>query len=483
MRKDDLVVDGILPAPLTSDRRAFAYSWPYQEAINPGNWRFSETGQHRIRRMPETQSELAVDSRWPAFFPSSICLVTTSSNGELFLEKVVGASIVNRFPYVVMLSFCRQPLSERHYVRRTFMDAMESSERVAIQFVLPGPKLQAIMTAIAEVPEDWAGERLRHAGLPLSEVPKGAPPVFHDSYLVYEGRLVKPTRDFEGQCIYPEPWMDIGSHRSYFFEVETIGLREDIAAGLVPLQWRSLPTWPHGPSPPETDCNLEARRDAFLARSAFVKGYQPDYLFPGPGTIAFEADEIRDGRAIKHLLPLGADQVEIDNDRARWPCFFPSSVALLTVAGRNGAAGAMSCGSTTIIARYPLTIAVCVSYACINERYAPRASLELFTNAERFGCGVPYHAPHVLTAISYLGNVSRLLDPDKATHSGLTPVEIGGTTAFSELPIHYGCRIVGSIPLGTHRMFLGRVEEIAIRPDLSEATPLEWCPWAGLLAL
>jgi flavin reductase (DIM6/NTAB) family NADH-FMN oxidoreductase RutF len=230
------------------------------------------------------------------------------------------------------------------------------------------------------------------------------------------------------------------------------------------------------------DRDLEARRDGFLARSGFVKGYQPDYVFPGPGTIAFEADEICDGRAIKHLPPLDARSVEIDNDRARWPCFFPSSVALLTTTGRNGATGAMSCGSTTIIARHPLTIAVCLSYASINERYAPRASLELFMEAERFGCGVPYYAPHVLTAISYLGNVSRLLDPDKATHSGLTPVQIGSTTAFSELPIHYGCRIVGSVPLGTHRMFLGRVEEIAIRADLSEERPLEWCPWAGSMA-
>jgi hypothetical protein len=43
-------------------------------------------------------------------------------SGGARLEKVVGATIVNRFPYVFALSLCRQPLSPRHYVRRAFMD-------------------------------------------------------------------------------------------------------------------------------------------------------------------------------------------------------------------------------------------------------------------------------------------------------------------------------------------------------------------------
>jgi hypothetical protein len=47
-------------------------------------------------------------SRWPAFFPSPICLATTRHDDVSHLEKVVGASIVNRFPYVVALSFCRE---------------------------------------------------------------------------------------------------------------------------------------------------------------------------------------------------------------------------------------------------------------------------------------------------------------------------------------------------------------------------------------
>ena len=82
---------------------------------------------------------------------------------------------------------------------------------------------------------------------------------------------------------------------------------------------------------------------------------------------------------------------------------------MITVRNRDDTLGGMSCGSTTILSRYPLTVAICVSYARINERYAPRASLELFDRADRFGCGVPIYRKDVLEAIGYLGNVSRRL--------------------------------------------------------------------------
>jgi len=42
------------------------------------------------------------------------------------------------------------------------------------------------------------------------------------------------------------------------------------------------------------------------------------------------------------------------------------------------------CGSTTIVSRQPLVVAACVSYASINERYAPRASLELIRKAGHY---------------------------------------------------------------------------------------------------
>ena len=466
-----------IPHRLPADRLKFRYTWPFRGAFDAPAWKHAPDGGHRVRGMPESREELERDSRWPAFFPSPICITTTSYGGVSHVEKVVGASIVNRFPYVVALSYCRQPLSSRHYVRRTFMDALEASGRVALQFLMPGEPLYALMSAIANVPEDRPADRIVAAGLATHEVP----PIFDDTYLVYQCRLAKPGRDFDGAPIYEEPWIDIGSHRVYFLEIESIALIDDIASGRAPLHWRSLPVWSGGPRRPPDPASV-ARREEALSHSTFIKAYQPDYVFPSAGTIAFAADEHRCGFAIKHLPPLPADQVEVDNDRARWPCFFPSSVGLITVDDGQGRIGGMACGSTTILSRHPLTVAICVSYAKINERYAKRASLDLLERADRFGCGVPYYDPDVLEAIRYLGNISRRSDLGKVENCGLTPLSMGGSIGFAELPVHYDCRIVKRKRLGTHVLILGEVENVFVNRDVTPGNALEWCPWAGSMS-
>jgi flavin reductase (DIM6/NTAB) family NADH-FMN oxidoreductase RutF len=379
------------------------------------------------------------------------------------------------------LSYCREPLSTRHYVRRTFIDALEASRRAAVQFLMPGAKLGALMSAIAAVAEDRPAARLAEAALSTRRAAEAAP-VLDDAYLVYQCRLVCAGRDFEGALVYPQPWIDIGSHRVYFLEIEAIALKEDIASGQAPLQWRSLPVWRGAPRRRQPNPARAARRAETLSRSSFVKAYQPDYVFPGPGTIAFAADEHNNGFAIKHLPPLPEDQVEIDNDLARWPCFFPSSVGLITVEDGRGLRGGLACGSTTILSRHPLTVAICVSYARINERYARRASLDLLAVADRFGCGVPFYREDVLEAIGYLGNVSRPSDPEKVENCGLTPMRLGRSIGFAELPAHYDCRIVDRRRLGTHMLILGEAENVFVHRGVAPDTPLEWCPWAGRMA-
>src|ERR1700730_4150690 len=136
------LTENVGPPPLPADRAAFRYLWPLPGTFDSPAWRIQSDGKYRFGSMQETEDELAKESRWPALFPSPMCIVTTSHSGVAHVEKVVGASIANRFPYVLALSFCRQPLSERHYVRRTFMDAVEASRRVTVQFLMPGNGLR-----------------------------------------------------------------------------------------------------------------------------------------------------------------------------------------------------------------------------------------------------------------------------------------------------------------------------------------------------
>src|SRR5207248_10222771 len=72
----------------------------FRSLAEAGGWRRAADGGVE-RALPEPAAELARDSRWPALFPSPICLVTAAHGTTAVLERVVGPSIVNRFPYVL----------------------------------------------------------------------------------------------------------------------------------------------------------------------------------------------------------------------------------------------------------------------------------------------------------------------------------------------------------------------------------------------
>ncbi len=465
-------------APLTGDRAGAVYRWPDRDPADDPAWQDAAEAGWRWRAMPESAAELEADSRWPALFPSNLSIVTTRAGDTHAIEKVVGAAVVNRFPYVVALSFCRASLSSRHYRRTGFMEAVERSGSVAIQFLPPGPDLDRALAAIAAVPDDRMAERATRASPGYVVGHDGDAPLLDAAYMAYEGRLVSPDHDLGGEPINAEPWVDCGSHRIYFFEIRSIALRSDIAGGRRPLQWRSLPVWRGGPTPSEDPVTETLRRNR-LGQIGYVKTYQPDYVFPSPRTIAFAGEMRGEGAAVLKVKSLTAADLPIDNDAARWPAFFPSSLALITVRSSDGAATAFPCGSTTIVSRAPLTMAICVSYGRINDRYAPRASLDRLRAAGRFGCGVPVFRPDVLDAIGYLGNLSFRDVPDKLATCGLRTAVFGKTVGFLDLPIHFDCRIVGERRLGTHAMMFGEVERVFANVAVTPQTPLEWCPWAG----
>ena len=454
----------------------YRYLWPQEEISASPEWRSSESGDLLMRTLPERPEDLSRDSRWPAFFPSSMCLVTASGGGHTALEKVVGATIVNRFPYVIATSFCRDELSSRHYARRGFMDTLERGGTLAVQFLPPGSDLDRVMGVIGSVPDDRTHERVAATGLGTRPARTNDCPIFESAYMVYEAQLVSPGRDLEGRAIYEQPWQDVGSHRIYFLEINAIQLREDIAMGRSQVHWTSLPSWS-----PSRDLAASGGVGGRVAGGdRYQKGFTPYYSFPSANTVAFEADEIVDGYAVKELPPLPEDQVEVDNDRARWPCFYPSSVGMITSWGNDGLPNLMPCGSTSVVSRHPLVIAPCVSYARINVRYAPRASLDFIRDSGRFGCGVPFIDPVVLDGIVYAGNNSFRHDEGKVEHSGLTVRDNGWVPELMELPVHFDCEVVGEVRLGTHIMFLGEVRRIRVRSDLTAANPIQWCGWADV---
>ena len=456
--------------------KSHLYRWPTERLIGACGWRESAIPGFIERPMPEPEHALARDSRWPAMFPSAICLVTTGDGKISAVEKVVGPCIVNRFPFVMSLSFCRCSLSSRHYARRRFMELLEANGTAALQFLPPGPKLSHTLACIERIPDERTTERLSATGLETRPALCSASPVFQDSYLVYEGRLVRPGKDFDGEPIFNRPYSDIGSHRIYFFEVEAIQLREDLASGAAQLQWQSLPDW----QPRSTEHGLRPVDWSARPAGKYIKGFTPYYAFPSASTIAFASDGHAHGMAYKRLPPLPEDQVEVDNDAARWPCFFPSSLGIITSWCSDGRPNVMPCGSTVVVSRSPLSIGIAIGYARINERYAPRASLDNLLRTRRFGCGVGYASLELAEAIRYVGTTSIVDDPGKLDHAGLMLITDLDQPLLAALPVHFDCRIVHEQRLGTHILFVGEVERILCRSDVDEDNALTWAPFAAI---
>lgn len=452
----------------------YRYVWPDFEPTGDRGWHRRSSYQFD-RHLSESPEDLKLDSRWPAFFPSSICFVTASDGTSTAVEKIVGASIVNRFPYVVALSFCFETLSDRHYARSRFIEMLETGGAAAIQFFEPGPKIDALMSAIAQIPDAQIDQRIAATGLNVRGALTSKSPVFADAYMVYEARLVKSSQDFSGALINQNPFTEHGSHRIYFLEIRAIQLREDIARGQATIRWHSLPYW----TPRRNDEWPGVNQDK-LQQVKYRKGYTANYVFPSPNTIAFPDMCVQGGMAVLHLPETAKGQVETDSDKARWPCFFPSSVGLITTWASDGIPNLMPCGSTTMLVRNPLCIGIFVSYAEINDRYAKRATLRALDQAERFACGVPFDDANIIESIKYAGNISIDLDADKIRNAGLNFDADPWAPVISQLPITFLCEVVEKQSLGTHIMYLGQVKSIRMRDDVSKDNPLIWHPYPEL---
>lgn len=450
----------------------YSYLWPDSE-INENKYWKSAGDYFFEREMPEQEGEFKNDSKWPAFYPSPICMVTASDGGKSVLERSVGATIVNRFPYIIALAFCRDNLSKRHYDRNIFRNMAEENESVAVQFLPPGPFFDKALDAVNKIAEEDIFNRIQYSGLPTHKAFSSQAPVFDCAYMVYEASLVKPCKDFNGNLIYEKPYVDIGSHRLYFFEIKTIQLRKDIAEGDSQIYWRSLPVW----NPVSREYGYLPKKDnSIMQKKEYRKGYTANYFFPSSKTTAFAYDFIQNDMAVKHLPSMPKDQVEIDNDKARWPCFFPSPLTFITTWADHLIPNIMPCGSTMVVSRHPMTIAVSVAYAAINTRYNVRATLDIMRKTKTFGCGVPYIDDRIIDSILYSGNVSFAEDSKKVENSGLQWEYEKCGPVITAFPIHFDCRVVDEIQLGTHSMFLGEVCKIKVRKDVRLVNPIEWIP-------
>jgi hypothetical protein len=151
--------------------------------------------------------------------------------------------IVNRFPYVLALSFCRHDLSSRHHARGRFMDLLERSGQATVQFLPQGEPLDRAMSAIATAPDRDTHTRIRRSTLTTRGAVTNDAPVFDDAYLVYEASLARPSLDFSGGRIYDTPGGRREPSRLFPGDQRDPASRRHRGRTARQIHWRSLPAW------------------------------------------------------------------------------------------------------------------------------------------------------------------------------------------------------------------------------------------------
>ncbi len=75
-------------------------------------------------------------------------------------------------------------------------------------------------------------------------------------------------------------------------------------------------------------------------------------------------------------------------------------------------------------------------------------------------------------------------ETDKFAACGFTPVSVPGFTApaIGECPLYLACRVISVQELGSHDMFLGKVEQMGVQPGLMDASGRIDYAKAGLVA-
>ncbi len=75
-------------------------------------------------------------------------------------------------------------------------------------------------------------------------------------------------------------------------------------------------------------------------------------------------------------------------------------------------------------------------------------------------------------------------ETDKFAACGFTPVSVPGFTApaIGECPLYLACRVTSVQELGSHDMFLGKVEQMGVQPGLMDASGRIDYAKAGLVA-
>jgi flavin reductase (DIM6/NTAB) family NADH-FMN oxidoreductase RutF len=137
---------------------------------------------------------------------------------------------------------------------------------------------------------------------------------------------------------------------------------------------------------------------------------------------------------------------------------YPIPVVLVTCLDKTGQPNVMTVSWAGTVASTPPSLAIGVR----PYRYSHTAIEE----QGEFVVNIPNR--ELLSAVDYCGRVSRHRTSDKFAEAGLTPVSASQVASplIAECPVNVECRVIHSLELGSHTLFVGRILAVHVDEEL-----------------
>lgn len=403
-------------------------------------WKTNEKGVHPLNESLKTFKKK--DSKWPVFFPSNNSFLLFKNKNDYIVEKLTGATVVNRFPLIIGFSISSKNLSRRHVNKTSIIKKLVTNKKFSINLI-EHKNIDKLITK---------NSFYNNIHIDKLNVEKH----FDCINFAYQSIECKFLRKIK-----------IYSHTLILAEINKITInKKDIKKKY--LLWKPLP---------EINKKIlftlkKNTKIDYMKR--FTNNYRYDFLNNSDHYIRSKENKNFISYKIKKFKL--SEQIKLNNNQAKWPIFFPSSLGIIG-SSKNNKPNFMPCGSTFVVSRFPMTIGIAISHSKINERYRFRNTLNNIIKNKKFTVGVPFNNAKLIKWINFMGNITSVDHPKKMDFMNFNYKKNNYGPYLNEIPITLMCESVKKIKMKTHTLIIGKIKKYFIS---KENFLFKWSPFANL---
>lgn len=403
-------------------------------------WKTNKKGVYSLNESLRTFKKK--DSKWPIFFPSNNSFLLLKNKNNFEVEKLTGATVINRFPLIIGFSISSKNLSKRHLNKIPIIKKLISNKKFSINLI----EYKNINKFVSE------NSFYNNIHIDKSNIDKN----FNCINFAYQSIDCKFLKKIK-----------IYSHTLILAEIEKITINKKNFKKKY-LLWKPLPEI-------NKKISFALKKNIKINHmKRFTNNYK--YIFSKKSKHYINIKENKNFITNKIKKFKLSEQIKLSNNQAKWPIFFPSSLGIIG-SSKESKPNFMPCGSTFVVSRYPMTIGIAISHSKINERYRFRNTLNNITKNKKFTVGVPFNNSNLINWINFMGNITSIDYPNKMNFIDFNYKKNNYGPYLNDIPITMMCESIKKIKMKTHTLIIGKIKKYFIS---KENCLFKWSSFANL---